>query len=78
MESSDHQSYLVYICFIKDFILTVIATGMKFNYRKGDYASMNEILSGKDWQTLFDASNIEENWLMFKNLLSDLADRFIP
>ena len=49
---------------------------MKF-YCKGDYASMNEILSGKDWQTLFNASNIEENWLMFKNLLYDLADRFI-
>ena len=43
---------------IKDFILTVIATGMKFNYCKGDYASMNEILSGKHFLMLLTLKKI--------------------
>ena len=51
---------------------------MKFDYCKGDYTSMNKILSGKDWHTLLSSSNIDENWATFKNLLSNLADRFIP
>ena len=51
---------------------------MKFDYCKGDYTSMNEILSGKDWHTLLSGSNIDDNWATFKNLPSNLADRFIP
>ena len=51
---------------------------MKFNYCKGDYTSINEIMSGKDWDTLASSSNIEENWSTFKNILTNLADKFIP
>ena len=51
---------------------------MEFDYCKGDYTSMNKILSGKDWNTLLSGSNINDNWATFKNLLSNLADRFIP
>ena len=74
---SDHQcliwSYVCYKGFYSD-----CNTGTKFDYRKGDYASMNEILSGKDWHTLLGSSCIEDNWSAFKILLSNLADRFIP
>ena len=75
--SSDHQcltwSYVYYRGFYSD-----CNTGMKFDYCKGDYTSMNEILSGKDWHTLLSSSNIDDNWATFKNLLSNLANRFIP
>ena len=39
---------------------------------------MNEVLSGKDWHTLLSSSSIKGNWSAFKNLLSNLEDRFIP
>ena len=74
---SDHQcltwSYVCYKGFYSD-----CNTGMKFDYCKGDYTSMNEILSGKDWHTLLSSSSIDDNWATFKSLLSNLADRFIP
>ena len=35
-------------------------------------------MSGKDWDTLASSSNIEENWSTFKNILTNLADKFIP
>ena len=50
---------------------------MKFNYCKGDYTSMNEILAESDWHTLLNSSSVEENWSTFKNLLINLADEFI-
>ena len=75
--SSDHQcltwAYVCYKGFYSD-----CNTGMKFDYCKGDYTSMNEILSGKDWHTLLSSSSINDNWATFKSLLSNLADRFIP
>ena len=51
---------------------------MKFNYCKGDYTSMNDILAEKDWHTLLSSSSVEENWSTFKNLLTNLTDEFIP
>ena len=39
---------------------------------------MNKILPEKSWHALLSSSNIDENWTTFKNLLSNLTDRFIP
>ena len=39
---------------------------------------MNEILAEKDWHTLLGSSSVQENWSTFKNLLTNLADEFIP
>jgi len=62
----------------KDFTLTVTLVRSLIIARGTSYTSMNEILSRKDWHTLLDSSSIEENLSAFKNLLSNLVDRFIP
>ena len=51
---------------------------MKFQYCRRDYTSINEIMSGKNCHTLLSSSSIEENWSTFKNILSNLADKFKP
>ena len=74
--SSDHQ-YLIWSYVCNKGFHSDCNTGMKFNYCKGDYNSMNEILAESDWHTLLNSSSVEENWSTFKNLLINLADEFI-
>ena len=50
----------------------------KFAYAKKDYDSMNNFLNEVNWNSLLSESNIETNWLPFKDLLITTTERYVP
>jgi len=50
----------------------------KFNYRKGDYSSMNNYFETIDWLEIMSFDSIQNNWDIFKQLVSDATIQYIP
>ena len=50
----------------------------KFLYAKENYDSMNNFLNKVDWNSLLSDSNIETNWLLFKDLLITATECYVP
>ena len=55
-----------------------VLTKKRFQYYKGNYEGMREKLSDIQWDELFVGKSIEACWELFKNILLDLQDEFVP
>ena len=47
-------------------------------YQKGDYAKINEELNLINWAEKFENKTTNECWIIFRDILSSLVDRYIP
>ena len=50
-----------------------------YNYRKGDYDSMNEYFNDIQWsEVLSSSSSIQDNWCVFKQIVQEAMGKYIP
>lgn len=75
--SSDH------VCLLWNFKCydRVLSTGQnvpKYNYRKGDYVSMNDNFSGVNWLEVLSSLHIQNHWDMFMQIIHGAVSSFIP
>jgi len=54
-----------------------ISTPM-FNYKRGDYQAMNDYFSGINWAQILNHNNIEANWNLFCELVTEAINHFVP
>ena len=47
-------------------------------YSKADYEGFNSEVNAIKWETTLNHQNIESKWLVFKNIYSNLCDKYIP
>ena len=47
-------------------------------YQKGNYEKINEELNKVDWDSKFTNKTVNECWIIFKNILEELVDKYIP
>ena len=54
----------------------------RYNYAKANFTAMKEHLSESDWLTTYDQKavtmSVEESWLMLKNKILELRNRYVP
>ena len=75
--SSDHDCLLWYFkCY--DHVLSTGQSVPKYNYRKGDYVSMNDYFCGINWVEVLSSSDIQNNWDMFKQIIHGAVASFVP
>lgn len=51
---------------------------IRYNFRKGDYASLNGYLSQIDWATILNSLNVGEAVATFYSYIYSAIDRFVP
>ena len=49
-----------------------------YNYRKGDYDSMNEYFNNIQWSEVLSSSCIQDNWSVFKEIVQEAMGKYIP
>ena len=54
------------------------APEMKYFYNKADFAGMKRELAEIDWDLKLDNCNVNKQWEIFIEIVSELKDRFIP
>ena len=71
---SDIWYSLIYILstVVKEF------TGVKYCLYKGNYSAMRKFLQQFDWDLLLANKSAEEQWVVFKSILQDAMEKFIP
>ena len=47
-------------------------------YQKGDYVKINEEINKVNWDTKFANKTVNECWIIFKGILEELVDKYIP
>ncbi|XP_061379603.1 uncharacterized protein LOC133319395 [Danaus plexippus] len=56
-----------------------VNTNVRYNFRKGDYEKINELLAGIDWETLLiNCDNVDEMTEIFYSHLGNLVQQCIP
>ena len=53
-------------------------TGVKYCLYKGNYSAMRKFLQQFDWDLLLANKSAEEQWVVFKSILQDAMEKFIP
>ena len=53
-------------------------TGVKYCLHKGNYSAMRKFLQQCDWDLLLANKSAEEQWVVFKSVLQDAIEKFIP
>jgi hypothetical protein len=48
------------------------------NFRKADLAGLREFYSKQDWELLLSGKSVEEMWIMFKSVVNEGCDKFVP
>ena len=72
---SDHMS----LTFIYTTCIQEDRTDMiKLNYWKGNYGEINAELAKIDWSNLLNEKDLESGWMLVKNLLLKLTEKYIP
>ena len=46
--------------------------------RKGDFTRIMEELVRVDWKLEFEGKNVQESWDIFKKILIDLIEKYVP
>ena len=50
---------------------------MKYNFKKGNYAEMSEVISCMNWNIMKNM-NVEETWKCISDRLAGLVQQFVP
>ena len=53
-------------------------TGVKYCLYKGNYSAIRNFLQQCDWDVLLANKLAEEQWVVFKSVLQDAMEKFIP
>ena len=75
--SSDHDVLLWnFICYLE-------ATGAnpekkKWNYPNTNIPAMNEHLNDINWANILSSNNVNDNWIVLKNIVLDAQSKFVP
>ena len=75
ISNSDHNTITFkIICDIKYEKVDCI----KYNYDKANFRAIQEELAKLDWVTLFESKDVNDMWTLFKNILIDNRNKFVP
>jgi len=53
-------------------------SGVKYGLHKGNYSAIRKFLQQFGWDLLLANKSVEEQWLVFKSVLQDAMEKFIP